>query len=153
MSDDEPRNVKDLLAALKDASELMVDLAYAAVDHGAPFSNIWLQDLAGGSRRQTLHFHQRELEVKKLQLQAPAKVNYRIDVLRKRPDGYHDLRMVMQRVNLCDEIELTLAGGQRIVAAITRESTQRLGLAVGSAAHQADRFTLFLPLTRPPSAT
>jgi uncharacterized protein with PhoU and TrkA domain len=34
MSDDEPRNVKDLLAALKDASELMVDLAYAAVFFG-----------------------------------------------------------------------------------------------------------------------
>ena len=27
----EPRNVKDLLVELKDASELMVDLAYAAV--------------------------------------------------------------------------------------------------------------------------
>ena len=27
----EPRNVKDLLIQLKDASELMVDLAYAAV--------------------------------------------------------------------------------------------------------------------------
>lgn len=31
MSEDEPKNVKDLLATLKDASELMVDLAYAAV--------------------------------------------------------------------------------------------------------------------------
>ena len=29
--DDQPRNVKDLLVELKDASELMVDLAYAAV--------------------------------------------------------------------------------------------------------------------------
>ena len=29
--DDQPRNVKDLLAEAKDASELMVDLAYAAV--------------------------------------------------------------------------------------------------------------------------
>jgi uncharacterized protein with PhoU and TrkA domain len=31
MDDDEPNNVKDLLVELKDASELMVDLAYAAV--------------------------------------------------------------------------------------------------------------------------
>lgn len=31
MSDEEPRNVKDLLIEAKDASELMVDLAYAAV--------------------------------------------------------------------------------------------------------------------------
>ncbi len=31
MADDEPRNVKELLVAAKDASELLIDLAYAAV--------------------------------------------------------------------------------------------------------------------------
>ena len=31
MDDAEPKNVKDLLVELKDSSELMVDLAYAAV--------------------------------------------------------------------------------------------------------------------------
>ena len=46
--------------------------------------------------------------MKSLTLQAPAKVNYRLDVIRRRPDGYHDLRMVMQRVNLCDTITITL---------------------------------------------
>ncbi|HJV66089.1 MAG TPA: 4-(cytidine 5'-diphospho)-2-C-methyl-D-erythritol kinase [Geomonas sp.] len=46
--------------------------------------------------------------MKTLQLKAPAKVNYRLDVLRKRPDGYHDLRMIMQRVDLCDDIAITL---------------------------------------------
>ena len=43
-------------------------------------------------------------------LKAPAKVNYLLDVIRRRADGYHDLRMVMQRINLCDEITLTLTG-------------------------------------------
>ncbi len=43
-----------------------------------------------------------------LTLSAPAKINYLLDVIGKRPDGYHDLRMIMQRVNLCDEIILTL---------------------------------------------
>ncbi|MCM0084456.1 4-(cytidine 5'-diphospho)-2-C-methyl-D-erythritol kinase [Geomonas sp. Red32] len=47
--------------------------------------------------------------MKKLQLKAPAKVNYRLDVLGKRPNGYHDLRMIMQRVDLCDDIELSLS--------------------------------------------
>ena len=42
-------------------------------------------------------------------LQAPAKINYRLDVLSRRPDGYHELRMIMQRVNLCDEVSLTLS--------------------------------------------
>lgn len=49
-----------------------------------------------------------ENAVKHLSLQAPAKVNYLLDVIRRRDDGYHDLRMIMQRVNLCDEIEITL---------------------------------------------
>jgi 4-diphosphocytidyl-2-C-methyl-D-erythritol kinase len=43
-----------------------------------------------------------------LTLFAPAKINYLLDVTGKRSDGYHDLRMIMQRVNLCDEITLTL---------------------------------------------
>ncbi|HEY5521642.1 MAG TPA: 4-(cytidine 5'-diphospho)-2-C-methyl-D-erythritol kinase [Desulfuromonadaceae bacterium] len=43
-----------------------------------------------------------------LTLSAPAKINYLLNVIGKRPDGYHDLRMIMQRVNLCDEITLTL---------------------------------------------
>lgn len=46
--------------------------------------------------------------VDSLTLSAPAKINYLLDVIGKRPDGYHDLRMIMQRVNLCDEITLTL---------------------------------------------
>lgn len=40
--------------------------------------------------------------------QAPAKVNYRLDVLSRRPDGYHELRMIMQRINLCDQVRITL---------------------------------------------
>jgi len=46
--------------------------------------------------------------VKSLTLKAPAKINYLLDVIRRRPDGYHDLRMVMQRINLCDEITVSL---------------------------------------------
>jgi 4-diphosphocytidyl-2-C-methyl-D-erythritol kinase len=52
--------------------------------------------------------------VKSITLKAPAKVNYLLDVIRRRPDGYHDLRMVMQRVNLCDEIAITLTDTQGI---------------------------------------
>lgn len=55
--------------------------------------------------------------MKKLQVKAPAKVNYRLDVLGKRADGYHDLRMVMQRVDFCDDIEIALSEtpGVRVV--------------------------------------
>jgi 4-diphosphocytidyl-2-C-methyl-D-erythritol kinase len=46
--------------------------------------------------------------VNSITIKAPAKVNYLLDVIRRRPDGYHELRMVMQRVNLCDELTITL---------------------------------------------
>jgi 4-diphosphocytidyl-2-C-methyl-D-erythritol kinase len=44
-----------------------------------------------------------------LNLQAPAKINYRLDVLGKRQDNYHDLRMVMQRIALSDDITISLS--------------------------------------------
>lgn len=37
-----------------------------------------------------------------MEICARAKLNLTLDVLGKRPDGYHDLRMVMQSVDLCD---------------------------------------------------
>ncbi len=41
-----------------------------------------------------------------LRLKAYGKVNLALDVLRKREDGYHEVRMVMQTVGLYDQIEL-----------------------------------------------
>ena len=43
---------------------------------------------------------------------APAKVNLALDILGTRPDGYHDMRMVMQTISLCDTVtvEETAAG-------------------------------------------
>ena len=39
---------------------------------------------------------------------APAKINLFLRVLRKRPDGYHDLASVMQQISIYDEFEYTL---------------------------------------------
>lgn len=39
---------------------------------------------------------------------AYAKLNLTLDVLGQRPDGYHDLKMVMQSVSLCDQVTMTL---------------------------------------------
>lgn len=46
---------------------------------------------------------------KSITLKAPAKVNYRLDVLRRRSDGYHDLQMIMQRIDLCDDIVVAVS--------------------------------------------
>lgn len=39
-----------------------------------------------------------------IQVKAYAKINLGLDVLRKRPDGYHEVRMVMQTVRLFDKL-------------------------------------------------
>ncbi len=45
---------------------------------------------------------------------AYAKINLSLDVLSRRPDGYHELRMVMQSVSLHDTVTLTLGGTDRL---------------------------------------
>ncbi len=44
--------------------------------------------------------------MRELRLKARAKINLGLDVLGKRPDGYHDLRMIMQTVRLHDRVYL-----------------------------------------------
>lgn len=39
---------------------------------------------------------------------SPAKVNLHLRVIRKRPDGYHDIATLMQKIDLCDTMEFTL---------------------------------------------
>ena len=42
----------------------------------------------------------------KIMIKAPAKINLTLDVLHKRPDGYHEVEMIMTTVDLADRIEL-----------------------------------------------
>lgn len=45
--------------------------------------------------------------MEELKLKAMAKINLGLDVLRRREDGYHDLRMIMQSIRLYDQIEMS----------------------------------------------
>jgi len=47
---------------------------------------------------------------------APAKVNFILDVLGRRPNGYHDVAMLMVRLSLHDRVTVTLTAGNRIAA-------------------------------------
>ena len=49
-----------------------------------------------------------------MEVQARAKLNLTLDVLGKRPDGYHELKMVMQSVALADTLLLTDRGDQAV---------------------------------------
>jgi 4-diphosphocytidyl-2C-methyl-D-erythritol kinase len=45
-------------------------------------------------------------QLRRLEVQASAKVNLALEVLGKRPDGYHEIVTVMQAVDLCDRLTL-----------------------------------------------
>ena len=49
-----------------------------------------------------------------MEVQAFAKLNLTLDVLSKRPDGYHDLRMIMQSVTLADRLTLEETGAGEV---------------------------------------
>ena len=46
----------------------------------------------------------------KIQEQAPGRINLALDILGRRTDGYHELRMVMQSVSLCDTVTVEETG-------------------------------------------
>jgi 4-diphosphocytidyl-2-C-methyl-D-erythritol kinase len=55
------------------------------------------------------------VEAVKILVKAPAKINLSLDVLHKRPDGYHEVEMVMTTIDLADRIELSLLEEDRIL--------------------------------------
>ena len=52
---------------------------------------------------------------RRLRLRAPAKINWTLEVLRIRPDGYHELRSVLQTIDLCDMVTLSESDGIELV--------------------------------------
>jgi 4-diphosphocytidyl-2-C-methyl-D-erythritol kinase len=61
------------------------------------------------------------LSMKSLILDAPAKLNLHLRVLRKRPDGYHELCTLFHRISLCDTLQLTkTAEGIQILCSDSR---------------------------------
>jgi 4-diphosphocytidyl-2-C-methyl-D-erythritol kinase len=48
--------------------------------------------------------------LKTITLRSPAKINLCLSVLGRRPDGYHDVEMLMQMVGLFDEVTVSLGG-------------------------------------------
>ncbi|KXK29905.1 MAG: 4-diphosphocytidyl-2C-methyl-D-erythritol kinase [Candidatus Brocadia sinica] len=46
----------------------------------------------------------------KIKIAAPAKINLFLEILGKRPDGYHEIETVMQEVSLCDYIYMENRG-------------------------------------------
>ena len=49
-----------------------------------------------------------------LHLESPAKVNLRLEILKKREDGYHELRTILQKISLHDTLHFSLKKGKGI---------------------------------------
>lgn len=50
-----------------------------------------------------------------IEVTAPAKINLSLDVIGRREDGYHEVRMVMQSIKLCDRVRINRIAGNDIV--------------------------------------
>lgn len=62
--------------------------------------------------------------MEKLSLKAYAKINLALDVLRRREDGYHDVKMIMQNIGIYDVLEFTAdpeKSGSEIIITTNRE--------------------------------
>ena len=70
---------------------------------------------------------------------AYAKVNLGLDVIRRRADGYHEVKMIMQTVDLCDVLTLTRQEKPGIVVTTDRED---LPGDEGNLAYQAARLVM-----------
>jgi 4-diphosphocytidyl-2-C-methyl-D-erythritol kinase len=57
-----------------------------------------------------------------LDITAPAKVNLRLEIIRKRPDGYHEIRTIFQKVGLFDEITIKKTGVPGISLAVDTQA-------------------------------
>ena len=53
-----------------------------------------------------MDWEQRMGGMDRMQLRAMAKINLGLDVLRRREDGYHEVRMIMQTVHIFDQLQL-----------------------------------------------
>ena len=56
-----------------------------------------------------------------------AKINLTLDVLGKRPDGYHDLQSVMQTISIRDDVEVEVGTGQPWTLSCDREDVPQDG--------------------------
>ena len=59
-----------------------------------------------------------------IKLAAPAKINLTLEVLNKRPDGYHDIRSIMQAISLYDYLTISVKDSQTNVIKLSGTSSE-----------------------------
>ena len=86
---------------------------------------------------------------------APAKINWTLEVLGKRPDGYHEVLTVMQTIDLCDEVQVERARENSLEVSgdyvpgeddLALQAARLVTEATGGELHFAVRLTKRVPL-------
>ena len=82
--------------------------------------------------------------MKKIKLKAYGKINLGLDVLGRRDDGYHDLDMIMQSVDLCDQITIAKnkTGEIKVTSNTSKIPNDESNLAYKSAKLLIDEFEI-----------
>lgn len=61
-----------------------------------------------------------------IKVKAPAKINLTLDVKHRRSDGYHELKMIMQTIDIYDELTITETGTAGIDLAMSKDLPENL---------------------------
>lgn len=77
-----------------------------------------------------------------MELKAYAKINLGLDVLGTRPDGYHELRMIMQTVGICDRIVLEKSDCEGIRFSLENPPVRASGGDAGSVPEGSDNLAV-----------
>ena len=75
-------------------------------------------------------------------MRAPAKVNLTLEILGRRPDGYHELRSILMPIGLCDELAFWWDGDGRVETVVEAEggvSLEALGTSESNLVTRAAR--------------
>ena len=72
----------------------------------------------------------------RISLKAAAKINLYLEITGNRPDGYHDLAMILQSIDLCDRVDIRKIGTEEIQVTCTNPEVpcDRTNLAYKAAA-------------------
>lgn len=62
----------------------------------------------------------------KITIKAPAKINLTLDVIGRRPNGYHDLQMIMQTIDIYDEVTIAETGSSDITLTMNKELPDKI---------------------------
>ncbi len=81
--------------------------------------------------------------MKSIELFSHAKINLRLDILGKRPDGYHDIRTVFQKITLGDELSIAITPSETTVTCDNSQVPHNQGnLAYTAARALLDRYKI-----------